>query len=248
MSVPDQPQPTPAAPPARRIPWRVRYPGQSARAVAFYKFIQFLSRTAFTLIYRLRVFGLDNIPASGACIIVCNHNSHLDPPAVGGLPSRRAIHFVAKAELFKSRAFGGFIRALNSIPIKQDGSADIESIREILARLNSGAAVLLFPEGTRSPSHEMLPLQRGIGLLVKRAKCPVIPAAIVGSREAWPPGQKLPSLWGRTIAIRFGAPIPPEELTGPDALDRLKREILAQRAELFAMRSTPGSAPLAHSA
>lgn len=213
--------------------WRRGYPGQNLAQIAFYRFIQALARTAFTVLYRQRIWGLDNVPRSGPCLIVCNHNSHLDPPGVGCVQLGRATHFVAKSELFHSWLFGLFIRTLNAIPIKQDGSADIESVREILARLKSGAAVLLFPEGTRSPTAEMLPMQRGVALLVKRAKCPVVPAAIGGTLEAWPPGRRLPRLWKQRMAIRFGAPIQPDELLAlADPLAEIARRIEVLRAEL----------------
>ena len=107
--------------------------------------------------------------------------------------------------------------------------------------------MLIFPEGTRTPNGRVQPFKRGVILLVKRSHCPVVPVAIEGPFDIWPKGGKM-RLFSARIAVRFGEPIPAEELMrdGPDAaLARMAREIETMRLGLRRMlrRHTKGRYP-----
>ena len=105
----------------------------------------------------------------------------------------------------------------------------------MLARLALGHPVVLFPEGSRSPDGAPLPFKRGVALLLKRSRCPVVPVAVEGCAEAFPKGARFPRLWGKRIAVMVGHPISHDELLkdGPDAaLARLTGEIESMRLEL----------------
>lgn len=183
---------------------------------------------------------MENMPRDGACLLVSNHQSHLDPPLVAMASPRRHVHFVARVGLFKNSLFAKLIRSLNAIAIRQD-AGDLAAIRQVLSRLELGAPVLMFPEGSRTPDGSLQEFKRGIGLLVKRAKCPVVPVAVEGCFDAWPRSQGLPTLFGKRVAVMIGTPIPHAELLrdGPDeALRKLAREIESLRLQLRAkMRS-----------
>ena len=211
------------------------YPGQSPASIAMFATIRNSAAIAYTLLFRARVFGVTNIPPTGPCLIASNHQSHLDPPLIASAILHRAIHFVAKADLFTFKPFAWLIASLNSIPVKQDGSADMGAIREILARLEIGAPVLIFPEGSRTPDGHLAPFLRGVALLVKKGGCPVVPCAVEGCRGAFPRGRSFPGLWGKRVAVAFGTPIPHDELLkdGAEAgLLRLAREIESLRLDL----------------
>lgn len=168
-------------------------------------------------------------------MIAANHQSHFDPPLISSGVRFRATHFVAKESLFKSRWFGWLIRTLRAVPIRQDGSADVAAVREIMGRLEIGAAVLIFPEGARTLTGEINDFQRGVWLMMKRCKCPVVPCAVEGCFEAFPRGTLLPRVWGKRVAVAYGKAIPHEELIGlgeEGALARLRVEIEGLRAEL----------------
>lgn len=200
----------------------------------FYRFWRFLARVILKVFYRVEVFGAENVPASGALLVAANHQSYIDPPLVGGMINRE-MNFVAKSGLFAIGPFAWLIRNLNSVPLREDTS-DVAAIKEVVRRLEQGGAVVIFPEGSRSPDGAMHEFKRGVALLVKRAKCPVVPAAVEGCFDAWPRGG-LPRLFGKRVAVKYAAPIAYDELMkdGPDAaLVRLATQIEAMRHELRA--------------
>jgi 1-acyl-sn-glycerol-3-phosphate acyltransferase len=186
----------------------------------------------WTVTLRARALGAGNVPRSGPVLIAANHQSYLDPPVLGALVPRR-IDYIARAGLFQFKPLGAVISLLNAIPIREN-EGDAAAIKHVVQRLREGRAVLIFPEGTRSPDGAMRPFKRGVALLVKKASCPVVPAAIEGAFDAWPRGKR-PSLWGGRVMVAYGKPIDSATLMrdGPDAALRLlEREIDALRRDL----------------
>ncbi len=207
---------------------RARQPGATLGSLLFYKLCAVTCRTVLQVFFGLSASRRENVPATGALIIVANHQSYLDPPAIGSpLTARRHFDFIARVGLFKFKPFGWLIAQLNSIPIRGDGN-DTASIKEVLRRLELGRAVIIFPEGGRSADGEMHEFKRGAALLVKRSQCPVLPAAVDGAFDAWPPSRKLPTPWRKRVRVLYGTPIPHEELMkdGADAaMQRLHSEV-----------------------
>lgn len=227
--------------------YRARHPGAKLPKMLLFEFCHFLSITFIKLCYRPFHKGVEKVPARGAFLIVSNHQSFFDPPLVGGLITTRHTDFIARAGLFKFKPFGWLIAALNSIPVAGDGN-DTAAMKEALRRLALGRCVILFPEGSRTPDGAMRPFKRGIALLVKRAKCPVMPAAIEGVYDAWPRRNARPYFFGKRIAVMYGDPIPHDDLMkdGPDAaLRRLEVEIDRMRLILRAQlrERTGGTLP-----
>lgn len=210
-----------------------RRPGGTLGKVLLYEFFSGLCALIFILVYRVRVRGAKNVPATGPLLIAANHQSFLDPPLLGSFVRNRHLSFVARIGLFHFKPFAWFISALNSVPIN-DEAGDAGAIREILKRLSAGHAVLIFPEGSRTTDGGQQAFKRGVALLMKRAKCPVLPAAVEGCYDAWGPGSKLPALFGRRVAVTYGKPIPYAELEkdgAQAALDRIAREVNALRLQ-----------------
>lgn len=188
----------------------------------------------FTVIYRMRVTGARRLPP-GAVILVANHQSHLDPPLIG-LAADRPLEYLARSGLFKNRGFAWLITGLGARPLDETGM-DATGIRTALDRLAAGRALLVFPEGARSPDGAMRSFKRGTALLVRRAEAPVTPVAVEGAFDAWPRNRRWPRLFGARVAVRFGDPIDPAALMadGPDAALRLlESRIDAMRRELRA--------------
>lgn len=202
-------------------------PGRSPR---FYSFVRWSARMVFLALYRLDVQGLERVPQSGPVLLVANHSSFLDPPILGALVRPRPICFLARASLF-SGPLGWAIRKLNSIPLA-DNSGDIAAIRTVIGLLREGHAVLIFPEGSRSEDGRMQPFRDGAILIVRRARCPVVPVAIEGAYDAWPRSASRPRLRGCRLAVRFGEPISPEEILDGGSSAVMERSIDQMRQEL----------------
>lgn len=176
---------------------------------------------------------MDRLPKKGALLLICNHQSYLDPPAVG-LCLHRQFHPIARSGLFESARFAWLIRMLNAIPLREGDRADAAAMRMAIDLLKSGEVVLVFPEGSRTETGEIGEFKRGAGLLLKRSSCAVTPVAIDGAYEAWPRSRKRPKVFSR-VGVQVGAPIPHDELLkdGVDtALERLRTEVVQLRREL----------------
>lgn len=212
---------------------RARRPGSSLPRLAIYEIARFLVAFVLMLIYRARAYDARRVPAVGPVLLAANHQSYLDPPLIGAFVATRQLSYLARAGLFSFKLFGWLISLFNSVPIREDGG-DAAAIKETLRRLERGEAILIFPEGTRSVDGAMAPFKRGVALLVKKSRCPVVPVAVEGCFDAFPRG-RAPRLLGHRVAVAYGHPIPHDELMrdGADAaLARLAREIDALRLAL----------------
>ena len=176
---------------------------QSKGAPWFYRFIIFWSYLFGKLFYRLKVYGLEHYYPRGA-ILAANHTSFFDPPIVA-VSFPEEVHFLARETLFRNPLFGAFIRNLNSHPVSGQ-AGDIGVLKTVITLLQEGRKVVLFPEGTRSPTGELQPFKPGIGMLIARSQSAVIPIYIDGAYKAFGKGRKFPRLFGKVSCV-FGSAI-----------------------------------------
>lgn len=155
--------------------------------------------------------GGKNIPEGGGFILAANHKSFLDP-AVLGICSSRQLNFMAKEELFENRFFRWWLNKVNVIPIRRK-SADLSAIKSAIAKVKGGEGLLVFPEGTRQdPDKDFGDPEKGIGFLVDKLGCPVIPALVLGTDKAMPKGAKfirpakVKVYFGKQINVERGLP------------------------------------------
>lgn len=156
------------------------------------------------LFYHHKTYRKGPRPEGGG-IIASNHASFLDPPIVGVSYWKKA-HFLGRETLFRKKVFAWLIRQLNTHPVVR-GKENASTFKLILSLLRQGQKVVLFPEGRRSRTGELLPAQPGIGLLVLKTSCIVIPTYVHGTFDLWTPGKKFPSLFGHRTACVFGSPL-----------------------------------------
>jgi 1-acyl-sn-glycerol-3-phosphate acyltransferase len=135
--------------------------------------------------FDLKSYGVENIPRHGGVLVVANHQSYLDPVLLT-VKVPRPFSYMAKSELFENPFFSWLIRSLNAFPVRQ-GEGDVGAVKETIRRLQEGHALILYPEGTRSLDGEIGKIAPGVGLIVRRAGVPVVPAVIDGSFDAWRP-------------------------------------------------------------
>ena len=168
-----------------------------------YALLRWLAAVAARLLFRLEVRGARHVPAVGPAMIVANHSSVLDPPVVSAA-SLRPLHFMAKAELFRIPLFGRLIYAVNARPVRREGG-DARALREALRILESGHALLVFPEGTRGPEGVLRDGRAGAGMLALLSGALVVPAYIEGTGQALPRGRLLPR--PGKVRVTFGVPL-----------------------------------------
>lgn len=153
--------------------------------------------------FRWDVRHADRVPPSGPVILAANHVSFADPPIIG-CAIHRTVHFLARDTLFDVTGLGWFIKKLNAVPVDREGGGGA-GLKAILDRLQRGGAIILFPEGTRSPDGQIRKAKAGIGLTVIKSAAPVVPVRVIGMFECWGRHQRLPRP-GR-VTIAFGQPI-----------------------------------------
>ncbi|HRX86733.1 MAG TPA: lysophospholipid acyltransferase family protein, partial [Phycisphaerae bacterium] len=124
----------------------------------------------------MRGVGVENVPVRGPAILACNHQSYLDPVLVGAF-AKRTLHYMARDTLFRNSYFSRLIRSYNAFPVKR-GETDVTAIKQSLRLLKEGKALLLFPEGTRTPNGTVQTMQAGAVALARRSKAPIIPVAV----------------------------------------------------------------------
>jgi 1-acyl-sn-glycerol-3-phosphate acyltransferase len=142
------------------------------------------------LYFRLELRGTRHIPAAGPLLITPNHQTYADPALVT-IPFRRPVYYMAWDRLFAIPLFGRFLRRLRAFPVDVE-SSDPRATREAIRLLQAGAALMIFPEGERSPDGRMGRFKPGGFRLAVALGVPVLPVTIAGAHEAWPPGRTLP--------------------------------------------------------
>lgn len=179
--------------------------------------------------FRLEVVGAAGLP-TGPCIIAANHSSFLDGPLLALAYTKRLLrplHMIAYEEPFRHWLMGWILRSGGCIPFRRgDRQSQAWMLATALGWLRANEAVGIFPEGHINPGPHLNRPRPGTALLALESRAPVVPAAIVGSTEAFPPGAKLPRP-GRKVRIVFGRPVPlfPKEERYA-SLDREERAVL----------------------
>ena len=119
-------------------------------------------------------------------VIVSNHASHLDAPALY-LALRVPFVALAKREVFDIPFFSAVIRRAGFVPIQRgDRTEAAGAVARMVAALREGACVLVFPEGTRSPTGELGPFKKGGFVAAVEARSRVVPVAVHGTRSLMP--------------------------------------------------------------
>jgi len=177
---------------------------------------------------RVRVEGdLDAIPREGPVILAANHISNADPVIAGAwlTPSLgRRIHWLGKKEMFDWPIVGWMARNGGIIPVDR-GAADVESFRMASRVLDAGEVLMVFPEGTRSPTGELQTPKDGLAMLALRTGATIVPIGISNTDRVWPKGRPIPRPGGHAT-MRVGEPFRLADLLPPD-LDRKAAKRLA---------------------
>ena len=164
---------------------------------------------------KFHVDGAERLPLDRAAVYCSNHQSHIDPPVLYEAlhPEMRILY---KAEIDRLPILPRAFRLAGFIPVdRRNKEAGMRAIEAAAASLRAGHSFLVFPEGTRSPTNEMLPFKKGVFVMAIKAQAPVVPIAIKGGRDAMRRGSRV--IQPVTISIRVGEPV---ETAGLGVKDR----------------------------
>ena len=196
--------------------------------------IKALART----VYRVRVRGLEHLPASGGALVICNHVSYVDA-IILQLASPRRMRFLAFAGLRQSWWLNLAFRVTGVISVSPRQATT--AIKQAVEALAGGELVCIFPEGEISRTGVLMEIRKGFELVARRAHVPVIPVyldrlwgsmfSFSGQKYLWKHPQHLPF----PVLVNIGRPIPPDRIdaiSARQALLDLGEEAYSERPEL----------------
>jgi 1-acyl-sn-glycerol-3-phosphate acyltransferase len=195
------------------------------------------------ILYKIEFAGVEHIPHAGPVIFTPNHVSYPDPIWIS-IPIERRVYYMAWDALFRIPAVAAFLRFFGAFPVRLEGH-DRCAYREALEHLAAGHALMIFPEGGRTVTGELLAFKAGAFRLALLTGARVVPVAISGAHDVWPPGRFLPHLRGR-IRVVFRPPIEVErapDTAEPGEIKRRAREIAAEARASVALALDPAARP-----
>ncbi len=224
------------------LPWTgifsvlVALAGFSGSSVWADRFLRIWARILFAYFgIRVLVEGEENLPHKGGGIIVFNHQSHFDIPALI-LATRKTIRFGAKIELFKIPIFGAAMRAVGTLPIARDNrSQTMKVYQEAAARFTQGTLFVLAPEGSRQSQPEIGRFKKGPFLFAANAGVPLLPTVIKGAHAVLAKHSLTANVgrWHREIVIRFLAPVSPGEDQDHRSIEVLAQNVRAAMVDTY---------------
>jgi 1-acyl-sn-glycerol-3-phosphate acyltransferase len=193
-----------------------------------YRTLELTLAPALRVAYRPVVTGSQHVPATGPVIFAANHVSFADE-IFTPLAARRQILYFAKAEYFtapgmRGRAMAAFFHGMGQVPVARTDTRSAAAVIDIgVEVLAGGAALGIYPEGTRSPDGRLYRFRTGVARVALRSGAPVIPVGLVGTREVQPPGERR---WHRgPVAVHFGAPLHFADRAAQERSSRVLREV-----------------------
>ena len=155
----------------------------------------------FKLVYRLEVYGRENIPRDNKYIIASNHLSTLDPPLVCGIMNR-GVAYMAKKELFENPFMRWWLNWLGAFAVDRE-KLSVSTIKTVKGIRDTDWVLGIFPQGTRQPDENIITnVSKGFASLAKSTKCGILPVGIIGTEEV----KRVP--FSGKIIVKIGELIP----------------------------------------
>ena len=197
-----------------------------------YGILWILCRSLSRLFFRYRMNGVEHIPRTGGVLLAANHASYADIPLLG-CGVRRRLFYLGRADLFPHPVANWMLRSLGWIPLRPE-RWDRKAFQQVVDLLKAGNAVVIFPEGTRTPDGNLQPGKLGMGMIVAESQCSVIPVFLDGTRQVLP----MDASWLRLhpVTVSFGPPIDFREdinnLEGKELYKHITQTVMDRIADL----------------
>ena len=180
---------------------------------------------------RVRVEGVENVPAGESCIFLSNHVSNLDPPVLlPVIPGTTSVFL--KKSLMKIPLLGTAMRMGKFVPVSRGHSREEaqKSVEAAAEALRSGLHITIFPEGTRSPDGNLLPFRKGAFFLAAETGAPMVPIVIRGTAAMMPRGGwKIdPRAGAGEAVVQFLPPLRPQDYVSKEDLMDAVRAAMQQ--------------------
>ncbi len=192
-----------------------------------YSTTRFVAETLKSFMYRMRIEGLENVPAEGGALLVSNHVTWADGMLIG-LALQRKVRMIVYSDYCEVWWLRWFWRLVRPIPISPGRRSVVASIREARAALSAGELVCIFPEGGLTRDGHMQPFQPGFLSVLKGTDAPVVPVylgGMWGSIFSFERGRcfwKIPRRWPYPMSVRFGPPV-----EKPSGVEEVRRMVAA---------------------
>ena len=185
-----------------------------------------MGRFCFRAFGRLEISGAEGVPQFGPLIVVSNHLSLNVPPLlVAAIP--RPLFFIGKKELFGNSFFRFLMTAFHVSPFDRS-AAGIDAVRVLMQNLERDRAVVIFPEGTRSPNHAMQKGMLGVVYLAMKSQSPILPVGVTGTHKF--PLWRVPFPFKR-LKANIGQPF-----TLPVVEGRPSKEVMSSMLDMVMVR------------
>lgn len=185
----------------------------------FYTFARGLVKLVFKLVYRVKVYGEENIPMMEKLIVCANHSNNLDPVIIG-IIFPREISFMAKKELFENKFLKFVLSRMGAFPVDRNES-DIKAIKNALRVLKEDGVLGIFPEGTRVEGFNPDNVKSGTALISIKSKSRILPIYLEGNYKIF-----------TTINVHIGEPIDFSEYYGQrldsETYSKLSKDVLKE--------------------
>jgi 1-acyl-sn-glycerol-3-phosphate acyltransferase len=183
--------------------------------------------------------GLEHLQRHRAAVYCVNHTSNVEPPVIFTFlePIFPRFGIVYKAELRKLPILTTGFDIVGFVPLQRGNpEQSMPAIEGAVAALRKGMSFLIFPEGTRSRTGDLLPFKKGGFIMAIKAQAPIVPMVITGAREAMRKGS--PIIRPVTVRVAMGAPV---ETAGLDlsSRDRLIAEVRSRIEAMLAEAAAP---------
>jgi 1-acyl-sn-glycerol-3-phosphate acyltransferase len=181
--------------------------------MSLYPVVKFLVKIYYTIMFKAKIVGKENVPKEGNGVLCCNHISNYDPLTMA-VYLDRLPRYIAKKELFDNKILSALLRNLKAFPVDRKTVIDMKAFKTAISVLKSGELLGIFAEGTRVKEGEEKAAKAGVAMFALKGEAPVIPVTISGNYK-----------FRSEIRIEFGQPMMLEEYRGVKITTAVVEEI-----------------------